>query len=1001
MPRRLPNKDAPRLIWTLNAKDIDYGDLCAEQLVNHLEGIEQLTTKMGYAELIRSAADQGIDGRTIAPRAYNLGDPMHRDDFIDDFRMSAAFNLLKHHLAAIGTASCPIIPPAVLKLAVFACTWYVRVHAYGEWPGVDNSKHFKDLDQPLTDEQWDDILQLSYTIAEYDPPMQSRNRDLYQPLDYKISSLLSLYASVNPQAECEGTKNIWVVKAAETSCGRGITVHRTLQGILAAERRIQGRTVQKYIEQPLLCAGGRKFDLRIWVLLVHTPCGVRSFIFNRVYGRVCSAGYTTSVESTADDAVHLTNYTIQRRLGGASGALVADEELLMSHADLLHLLSSAYPAHDNNNIWHTSVWPAICMSIQAVISLALPVLSTPRCQAFEFLGVDVLLEASARGPRPWVLEVNMSPAMAHRNPQQAALIRSMARQMVAIVTNTGTPEEVDEGDGRWEALHTPEEVPVTTAKKKHPLGGVLDINFTLTGHSVKLATMSAWDALLTNYALLLRLQRWSRWMLSRCRAYHLRRATAALRLQCVVRRHAAQCLRGRLLCSCAATVIQCAGRRCIARRRLHSLRCAAAAVTIQCLSRRRIALRRRWERLLACAGMRIVRFVRRSRNRVYWRAFRVLLRGMRAYRRVLTTHKRVVFHLLRLHYLRRRRCAVTVQRGARRWRVRRQLQQALRCQLSKGVFAEAARRCKEVQERGAMLVEDRTSSDVLRYAIVKDEVFEEVLWEEDALPCVSTPEEVQVVLSLEDFLATSLGVLLPHPISTTEEVLAEQKEEVQVPHPQPADEKEVEKEAVSVAAALPLSLPPSLPQPQDEEVLQAAAHAAALGLRTHRPLRSLRLTPAAPPRQYEEVREEVQDEGWYVPPPPRTPVLGPKRSRPFTPEGVPMGLEDFFTATFLRSSIPPLSPAMTPGMTPARRPRPKSASSCTPMTPAAPIAPVPVPVTPVSRPARSRSAHPLKADTATSTGTGRGRGNLLKKHRPHPTVRRPEEYMKELYQLYL
>ena len=139
----------------------------------------------------------------ISPRCYNLGDPIHREEFIDDFRIVAAMNILKWYIlhsqynnhyciecsktlsqsASINTDNVPssssgsrsnnrpyygsnssntkhtkIIPPLpqcstklldiypttevmkLIQLAVTACIWYIRVHKYGEWPEVDISR---------------------------------------------------------------------------------------------------------------------------------------------------------------------------------------------------------------------------------------------------------------------------------------------------------------------------------------------------------------------------------------------------------------------------------------------------------------------------------------------------------------------------------------------------------------------------------------------------------------------------------------------------------------------------------------------------------------------------------------------------------------------------------------------------------------------------------------------------------------------------------------------
>ena len=83
----------------MNEKDIDFQDLSRDQLVNHFEGITNcLTTKRGYCELLKDLHLHSVDCNDIAPRCYNLGDPIHRDEFIDEFRLVACLNILKWYV---------------------------------------------------------------------------------------------------------------------------------------------------------------------------------------------------------------------------------------------------------------------------------------------------------------------------------------------------------------------------------------------------------------------------------------------------------------------------------------------------------------------------------------------------------------------------------------------------------------------------------------------------------------------------------------------------------------------------------------------------------------------------------------------------------------------------------------------------------------------------------------------------------------------------------------
>ena len=79
--------------------------------------------------------------------------------------------------------------------------------------------------------------------------------------------------------------------------------------------KYENRLVQKYIERPLLFESapfkGRKFDLRIWVLLV----GGRPEVFyhNIFYGRICYDSYKLTSDNLKKENIHLTNFNQNRK----------------------------------------------------------------------------------------------------------------------------------------------------------------------------------------------------------------------------------------------------------------------------------------------------------------------------------------------------------------------------------------------------------------------------------------------------------------------------------------------------------------------------------------------------------------------------------------------------------------------------------------------------------------------------------------------------------------
>ena len=63
--------------------------------------------------------------------------------------------------------------------------------------------------------------------------------------------------------------------------------------------------VQKYIEKPLLYRG-RKFDIRIWVMMTHNS---QVYVFKEGHLKTSSVAYDINLTNSY---VHITNYSIQK-----------------------------------------------------------------------------------------------------------------------------------------------------------------------------------------------------------------------------------------------------------------------------------------------------------------------------------------------------------------------------------------------------------------------------------------------------------------------------------------------------------------------------------------------------------------------------------------------------------------------------------------------------------------------------------------------------------------
>lgn len=551
-------KDNASFIWTIAEKGIDFNELQEYQIVNHFEGITKITTKIGYCEILYNMKWINQDMYDISPRSYNLGDPTMRDEFIEDFKITAAVNMLKYyyyyhyihrtnsvHSTTIESKGL-LIDKRTIKSCIACVSQFLRVKLGGEWPGVERTFPCPDdggILYGLTDKEWNALLACSYKIIEYDKRFIVNNKELLSIIDssntcnnrscttsklIKVQMLLQSILKCHKQSHyVDGMNNVWIIKAPDTCCGVGMKLSHNLEAILECEQGMGGRNVQKYIENPLLASLGTgngstttgnkiKFDLRIWVLVTSFE-PLQAYIYSTIYGRHCQVAYDSSIKHLNDHSVHLTNYSIQRKgelaaavastdgntnsssaatgntigsskLKGSVGirtikklrketnsvtatATAADARsrihsmdidipayggisvsdratevinnetsLLLNHQEIMHIVGE--------DRWRSSIWPKIRRKVDATLTVTYyDDIVKHRDKSFQFLGYDVILDEAYE---PYILEINMSPALAHRCDSHNAVIADMAEEMIDLVT--GKAVGVDARCGSWERL---------------------------------------------------------------------------------------------------------------------------------------------------------------------------------------------------------------------------------------------------------------------------------------------------------------------------------------------------------------------------------------------------------------------------------------------------------------------------------------------------------------------------------------------------------------------
>lgn len=120
--------------------------------------------------------------------------------------------------------------------------------------------------------------------------------------------------------------NLWIVKPAAKSRGRGIATFADLPKLLKYVEAGSGYStqwiVQKYMENPL-CIANRKFDLRQWVLVTSwNPLTL--YFYDEFYARFSVEEYSTLDSDLENSFVHLVNNSIGKNSENFDKQVVAE-----------------------------------------------------------------------------------------------------------------------------------------------------------------------------------------------------------------------------------------------------------------------------------------------------------------------------------------------------------------------------------------------------------------------------------------------------------------------------------------------------------------------------------------------------------------------------------------------------------------------------------------------------------------------------------------------------
>ena len=222
-------------------------------------------------------------------------------------------------------------------------------------------------------------------------------------------------------------KNLWIVKPANLSRGRGIYLIDDVNEVSVEETSV----ISRYISNPLLI-NGHKFDLRLYVVVTSFE-PLKIYIFKEGLARFASEPYVGSKINKDNMFVHLTNYSINKK----NDKFVQNENLDADDHGFKWSLSAFCRHLESIGIDMDLFWSRIYdVIIKSIISGEQNILTATkkacihRTNCFELFGYDVLIDSDLK---PWLIEINLSPSLACESPLDITIKSNLISDTMNLV----------------------------------------------------------------------------------------------------------------------------------------------------------------------------------------------------------------------------------------------------------------------------------------------------------------------------------------------------------------------------------------------------------------------------------------------------------------------------------------------------------------------------------------------------------------------------------------
>lgn len=177
--------------------------------------------------------------------------------------------------------------------------------------------------------------------------------------------------------------------------------------------------IQKYLEKPFLY-NGRKFDIRIWVLLTNN---LSVYYFKEGHLKACSVKYDCE---SLDNFTHFTNYSVQKKCKEFSKHEIGNEISFKTFQSYLNGLGTNKTIKDD-------IMPQIKEIIMLTMkSVKYKINISGKKYCYEVFGYDFILDSNLK---VYLLEINTNPGLEESSPLIKQLVPRMIEDSLELTFN--------------------------------------------------------------------------------------------------------------------------------------------------------------------------------------------------------------------------------------------------------------------------------------------------------------------------------------------------------------------------------------------------------------------------------------------------------------------------------------------------------------------------------------------------------------------------------------